>query len=473
MPPDATTQLIIEAVAKQKFRKVNTNAQDHLLDFCTETYSGYHRAEHLVLVAEALEDIESGANDRLIIELPPRHGKSELVSVRFPAWLLGRQPTRSVISASYGDELAHEMGRRARNVVETQHVFPEVRLAADSKAKNLWHTQQGGQFLAVGIGSGVVGFGGDIILIDDPYKKREEAESERHREHIWNWYTSEILTRQEPNAAIVLIMHRWHEDDLSGRVQEAEPGRWKLISLPAIAEGDDLLGRKPGQALWPWRYDEEALEQRRTELGNDRDWYSLYQQRPAPDEGLIFKWFPRFHNPGILKQIILPIDTAYTDTSGSDYTAWTAWGFDGQKAYALDADRYKGEVPEAERIIIKLYQDLRRMYSNIPIKPLVRQAVAIDRIIGQHLREAGLPVVEVKMPSNTKKEMAKIVSANFESGRALVPSHAIWLSDWMAEHKAFDTGKHDDWVETTNIALWYLFRSRPWKRPTERVEVWG
>ncbi len=470
---DAAPQVVIEAVTKAKFRKANVLAQEHLLDFCEATYSGYHRAEHLELVAKALEEIESGANDRLIIELPPRHGKSELVSVRFPSWLLGRKPTRSVISASYGDELAHEMGRKARNVVETQHVFPEVRLAADSKSKNLWHTRQGGQFLAVGIGSGVVGFGGDIILIDDPYKKREEAESERHRDHIWNWYTSEILTRQEPNAAIVLVMHRWHEDDLSGRVQAAEPGRWKRISLPAIAEGDDLLGRKPGEALWPWRYDKEALEQRRTELANDRDWYSLYQQRPAPDEGLIFRWWPTFHNPKQFTQIIISIDTAYTDSSGADYTAWTAWGFDGSTAYAIDADRYKGEVPEAERHIVKFYQDLRRMYANIPIKPLVRQAVAIDRIIGQHLREAGLPVIDVKLPSNTKEEMGRIVSSNFESGRALVPGHALWLSDWIAEHKAFPAGKHDDWVETTNIALWYLFRSRPWKRPREPLEVWG
>ena len=471
---DATTQLIIEAVAKQKFRKANVLAQERLLDFCEETYKPrYDRAPHLELVAEALEEIERGENDRLIIEMPPRHGKSELISVRFPAWVLGRNPRRTFISASYGDDLAHEMGRKARNIVDTQHVFPEVRLAADSKSKNLWHTRQGGQFKAVGIGTGVIGFGGDIITVDDPYKKREEAESENHRTKVVNWYTSEIINRQEPNAAIVFVLHRWHEDDLAGHVQEVQPGRWKVISLPAIAEADDILGRKPGEALWPWRFDEEALAERREELGNDRDWYSLYQQRPAPAEGLIFRWWPRFHNPGVLKQIILPIDTAYTDSAGSDYTAWTAWGFDGQKAYALDADRYKGEVPEAERHIIKLYQDLRRMYSNIPIKPLVRQAVAIDRIIGQHLREAGLPVIEVKMPSNTKEEMAQIVSANFESGRALVPGHALWLSDWMAEHQSFPTGKHDDWVETTNIALWYLFRSRPWKRPTESVKVWG
>ena len=167
------------------------------------------------------------------------------------------------------------------------------------------------------------------------------------------------------------------------------------------------------------------------------------------------------------------IDTAYTDSSGSDYTAWTVWGFDGHRAYAIDADRYKGEVPEAERHIVKFYKDLRRMYPSIPIKPLVRQAVAIDRIIGQHLREAGLPVVDVKLPSNTKEEMGKLVSANFESGRAMVPGHALWLSDWIAEHKAFPAGKHDDWVETTNIALWYLFRSKPYRRPTEAVKVWG
>jgi len=144
------------------------SAVDTLLGFCRWTFPGYHTAPHLELVASELEAIERGENDRLIIEMPPRHGKSELVTIRFPAWVLCRHPNWPLISASYGDELAHEMGRRARNIVDTQGIFPEVNLAADSKAKNLWHTTQGGQFLAVGIGSGVIGFGGRIITIDDP-----------------------------------------------------------------------------------------------------------------------------------------------------------------------------------------------------------------------------------------------------------------------------------------------------------------
>ena len=168
--------------------------------------------------------------------MPPRHGKTELISIRFPAWALGRKPDRAFIAASYGDRPASELGRKVRNIVDTQSVFPNVRLAADSKAKDLWHTAQGGQFLSVGIGSGVIGFGADIITVDDPFKKREEAESQNERDRVWNWWTSEILTRRHRHTALVIVMHRWHEDDLIGRVLGQAAHRWRRVRLPALAE---------------------------------------------------------------------------------------------------------------------------------------------------------------------------------------------------------------------------------------------
>ncbi len=464
-------------------------AIESLLGFCRWTFPGYQTAPHLELVAKELEAIERGENDRLIIQMPPRHGKSELVTIRFPAWLLCRHPDWPLISASYGDELAHEMGRRARNIVDTQGLFPEVNLAADSKAKNLWHTTQGGQFLAVGIGSGVIGFGGRIITIDDPFKKRSEAESEVQRNHVWNWYTSEILTRQEPAAAIVVVMHRWHEDDLVGRLLASEAHRWRVIRLPAVAESNDPLGRQLGGALWGWRYDEVALAARRQEIG-ERDWNSLYQQRPSPEEGAIFKWWGRYEKVPPLRQIVVGLDTAYAGNEQSDYTAWAAWGYDGSKALLLEADRYQCEIPEAERRTTAAVYRLRQQHPNVPLRVLYRTRVAIDRVAAQHLRRgvdsmrwnddspqdgrAALPVVEVKLPArNTKEELGNLVAPEFESGRALIPEWASWLGPWLEEHKTFPYGLHDDWVETTIVALWYLFRREQREPMREAVNVYG
>jgi hypothetical protein len=463
-------------------------AIDTLAGFCCWTFPGYRRATHLDLVSTELEAIESGEHDRLIIEMPPRHGKSELVSVRFPAWALCRKPDRKIISGSYGDRLATEMGRRTRNVVDTQGLFPDVSLAADSKAKDLWHTNHGGQFLAVGIGSGVIGFGGDIITIDDPFKKREEAESEVMRDKIWNWYASEILTRQEPAAAIVVVMHRWHEDDLVGRLLATEGGRWRVVRLPAVAEEEDSLGRAPGEALWPWRYDEAALAELRGPNGvGERNWNSLYQQRPAPAEGAIFKWFPTYETYPKLRQIVIGIDTAYSESEQADYTAWSVWGFDGSRAYLIEADRFQGEAPEAERHLMVAYWRVKQQHPNIPIKGLYRNRVAIDRVASQHLRRgittigeggtlkrAGMPVTEVKLPAgNTKAEMGALVAVEFEGGRALVPSSGLWLEPWIEEHKTFPYGTHDDWVETTVVVLRYLFKSGTRTPLEEPVQVYG
>ena len=487
-------------------------ARDRLIPFCEETFKRYKRSPHLSLVADELEIIErtvvrrvqaggdneslrKGENDRLIIEMPPRHGKSELVSIRFPAWALCRNPWMQFISASYGDKLATEMGRRTRNCVITQKLFPNTILRSDSKAKDLWHVdfkdrkgedeEPGGQFLAVGIGSGVVGFGGHIISVDDPIKKRIEAESITWRESNWDWYQSEIITRQEPGAAIVIVMHRWHEDDLVGRILEEEGdqkdgGTWRVIRLPAISEEDDILGRPPGRALWPARYPVTVLRKREKTVG-PKNWHSLFQQRPSPEEGDIFKWFPTYaiEDRPRLFSIVIGIDTAYTRRKRSDFTAMAAWGYDGGRAYLLEARRVKQEAPEAERTVLGFYKSIRASYPPSRVKVVYRMSVAIDRIAGQHLVRGvtvelppenegdpprlafeSLPAVPVKMPGgNTKESWGRMVSVEFESARALIPERAHWLEDWIEEHKSFDgaEGSPDDYVETTIVVMYDLF----------------
>lgn len=477
----------LRAVALEKYAP----AREHLLPFCQYTFPGYQVAPHLELIAGALEEVVRGENGRLIIEAPPRHSKSETVSIRFPAWLLCKDPTKRVISASYGENLANETGRKVRNIVDTQTLFSGVSLAADSKAKNLWHTDKGGQFLSVGIGSGVVGFGGDVIIVDDPFKKREEAESVIQRDGVHNWWQSEIVTRQERGTAFVIVMHRWHEDDLVGRVLAEEPGRWKVLHLPALAEEGDVLGRQVGEALWPWRWSVEELLELRRQVG-ERNWTSLFQQRPAPAQGAIFKWWPRYQTLPSCSQIVIGIDTAYSDSAQADYTAWAAWGWDGFSAYLIEADRFRGEIPDAERQISYFVNKMKQQHPRASVKVAYRVRVAIDRVAAQHIRRGpaslqvvdghaptrinmGVPVVEVKLPSgNSKEEIANIVATEFEGGRALIPERASWLDPWLDEHKMFPAGANDDFVETTNAVLWYLFRRQPYVQPvpTRVVSRW-
>lgn len=298
--------------------------------------------------------------------MPPRHGKSELASRRFPAWFLGRNPHRSIIGASYNSELAGDFGRDVRNIVggrAYRNVFDDVTLAADSQAAGRWHTNHGGGYVAAGVGTAVTGRGAHVLLIDDPLKDREEADSELVREKVWRWYTSTAYTRLEGElsledvsdddiwgdfldeisrgdaepfeGAVVEIQTRWHEDDLAGRLQEAEQAGgdvWDVLSLPAINEA--------GDALWPEKYPIDRLERikRAITYTSQRDWNALYQQNPTPEEGTFFQraWFKRHISLGVPKvHVYVTSDYAVTE-DGGDYTEHAVWGFNGEDLFQLD-----------------------------------------------------------------------------------------------------------------------------------------
>ena len=269
------------------------------------------------MIAEALEKVERGEIQRLMVFMPPRHGKSELATKRFPAWFLGRNPGRSIIQASYNSDLATDFGRQVRNIVAEQkygNVF-DTQLAPDSKAANRWNTSGGGAYVAAGVGTAVTGRGADILIIDDPLKDREEADSENRRDLVWNWYTSTAYTRLQGLRAEILIQTRWHEDDLAGRLLEAEANggkKWDKLILPAIS--------KEGAALWPERFSVDVLREIEGTIG-PRDWSALYQQEPSPDEGTFFKreWFKRHRAVPHNVSRYLCSDYAVSEGSG-DYT---------------------------------------------------------------------------------------------------------------------------------------------------------
>lgn len=462
-------------------------ARESPLAFAQYVTDSYMAAPHLEAISRELQALDAGDNKRLMVFMPPRHGKSLSISVYFPAWYIARHPERSLILTSYGDILAHGFGRQARNVFDDERarrIFPRARLASDTKAANLWRTTAGGQLLATSIGSGITGHGGHGLIIDDPIKSRAEAESETYRAHNLEWYKAEARTRLEPGGWVVIVETRWHEADLAGTLLEEEGrqeegGAWRVLELPAI----DARGR----ALWPERFDLEELGEIRREIG-EREWAPLYMQRPTPAEGAVFKWWPRYREAPAPTSIVMPIDTAYSGEG--DWWAWSVWGKAGGLAYLLDADRVKADAPEAERHFTMAYRKVQQQYPHVPVKVLHRARVAIDKVAAQHLRRGvasidvmsggtprreGLPVVEVKLPAgNTKEELGAIVSSEFEGGRALIPERAGWLEPWLDEHKGFPAAMHDDWVEGTVIAMWYLFRAGDVKRrPPRRIMAEG
>lgn len=256
--------------------------------------------------------------------MPPRHGKSELASKRFPAWYLGRNPDKQIITASYNSDLAGDFGREVRNIIrsdEYQNLF-DVSLAEDSKAKDKWHTQQNGVYVSAGVGGGITGKGAHIALIDDPLKDRKEADSETIREDVWNWYTSTLRTRLMPGGAIVLIQTRWHDADLAGRLLAKQDSgeKWEVLELKALCDG---------KALWPEWYPVGELTTIKDTIG-PRDWNSLYQQNPVPDDGMYFKrkWFNRRYDrlPDKLN-IYMTHDDAVTEDEG-DWTEIGVFGVD-------------------------------------------------------------------------------------------------------------------------------------------------
>lgn len=283
----------------------------------------YYKANwHHRVIADHLEKVETGEIDRLMIFMPPRHGKSELASVLFPSWYLGRNPDAKVIASSYSSELAQDFGYQVRNHIKDyayQAVF-NTNLKEDSQAKNNWRTEQGGHYMAVGAGGAITGRGADLLIIDDPVKNREEADSSTYRDKIYRWYTSTAYTRLHTGGRIVVIQTRWHDDDLSGRLLKENPGEWTVLCFPAIAVEEEEF-RDVGEALWPEKYDLGALNRIKDNVSED--WSPLYQQSPIDLSNAEFKreWINRYETLPQLLKVRIIVDLASSEDKRSDENA--------------------------------------------------------------------------------------------------------------------------------------------------------
>lgn len=423
-------------------------ARKNLVKFTEFTLPKYRPAIHHVMIGEKLEDVITGKVERLMVNMPPRHGKSELASRRFPAFLLGVKPEIEIVVASYNADKAREFGYEVRDIVrstEYQALFPGVQLKEDSRAADRWNTDAGGSFRAVGIGTALTGRGADVLLIDDPIKDDEEADSELRRERIWSWYSSVAYTRLSPGGRIVVIQTRWHEDDLTGRLltEQAKGGdKWDILELPAISS--------TGEALWPERYPLEHLERiKRVTL--PRHWSALYQQRPAPEEGAYYKrdWFRYYDAKPAHLRIYGASDYAVTD-GGGDFTVHLVCGVDpDDNIYVLDL--WRGQTDSAQWITAWL--DLARQYK--PMMWVEEQGQIIKSIgpfLDKRMREEKVYCRREQVASAADKPTrSRSMQARTQMGKVYFPSKAPWMAAFTSELLMFPAGKHDDQVDAFGL----------------------
>ena len=444
----------------------------------------YRHARHTKLISNKLKEVEEGKCKRLMIFLPPRHSKSMTVSETFPSYFIGRNLDRRVILTSYGDSLARKFGRANRNKLEEygQEIFG-ISLSKDNSSVTNWGIEgYRGGMISAGIGGPITGEGADLLIIDDPIKNRKEADSKTYRDMVWDEWQNTLYTRLQPDGAVIIILTRWHEDDLAGRLLNPDYGPvedWDIIRLPAIAEENDLLGREIGEPLWAeYGFDKDWAKDTKVAVGS-RTWASLYQQRPAPAEGNKFKrqWFRRFeemdsyyilHTPNGDKTILKEdcwrfqtADTASSEKQSADYTVLTDLVVTPDNDILVDdVFRDRIEVPEQEKIFQARYNEKKPSFQAIENK---NTGIALR----QYLIRKGLPIKELKADTD-KVTRAATIMVMYENGKVYHRKGAAWLEEWEDELITFPTGKHDDQVDTASYAGIIVTQIKPYKEKKSR-----
>lgn len=440
---------------------ITQRAKQYLIDFAIATNPNYEPNWHHEIIARELEKIAAfGDRDYkvLLIFVPPRHGKSELSSIEFPAWYLGNNPTKEIITVSYSAELAQDFGTKTRSIVNSEvypYIFNDVTLKEDEQAKAKWRTNKEGSYTSVGVGGAITGRGADILLFDDPIKNREEAESEVYREKVWQFFTSTAFTRLEPNGVVVVILTRWHLDDLAGRILENPhlKTRAKIIHFPAIATKQEAH-RNIGEALWPQRFDVPALTEIKNTIG-PYDWNALYQGTPVLSENQEFKpdWIRRVSEIQVEAKNtrrFLTIDTAMSKKTQADSTGFCDNRVDSENFWYLKAWGMKLNPEELVDAIFNLHR--RNGYEAIGIeRTTFTEGLKPYMDSEQRKRNMFLPIVELDH-NQTRKEIRI---------RGLIPryaSHAVFHIDGQCvdleeEMWSFPVGMHDDVIDATAYML--------------------
>jgi len=454
---------------------------------------GFEPAAHHRLLIDHLEKVAHGEIDRLALFMPPGSAKSTYSSVLFPPWYLAQHPGHQLISASHTAELAEKWGRRVRNLISEHSKLLGLTLSDTSQAAGRWETSKGGEYFAAGVAGSIAGWRGDLVIIDDPVRSRQDADSALIRDRAWDWYRSDVVPRLKPKARIVLIQTRWHEDDLAGRIllQMASGGdQWKIISLPAIAEANDPMGRKIGEPLWPEWEDLEMLERKRMTIA-PRDWTALFQQRPAPEEGDFFKsaWLkPVTTLPS--KELLRcygASDYAVTE-DGGDYTVHLIIGLDAEgKMYLLDVWRERVSSDKW----VEAFCELVRAWKPVAWAEEKGQiAAGVGPLIDRMQRERKAYVGREQFPTRGDKTVrAQSIRGRMAIESLYVPEYAAWYPSFRSELLSFPAGRHDDQVDALGLVGQLLDMMvvpvkpaaepkkvdsgyRPWRAPQEQPGDW-
>ena len=445
---------ILQLQDRLDFLNKQDACRDSFMEYIRYIWPGFIEGEHHRVISKRLTAVAKGELKRVIINMPPRHTKSEFASIYFPSWMMGLQPDLKIMQTTHTADLSINFGRKVRNLMDTEEyakIFPDVNLAADSKSAGKWQTSTGGEYFAAGVGGAIAGRGADLLIIDDPHSE-QDAMSMNLLDSCYEWYTSGPRQRLQPGGSIVIVMTRWSTMDLTGRLldrqTEMNSDQWEVIELPAIFEDTE-------EVLWPEFWKKEELDSVKASIPVSK-WNAQYQQDPTSEEGAIIKrdWWQLWEQeePPSCSYVIQSYDTAFSKKETADYSAITTWGIfspgDGQSdaIILLDAQRGRWDFTDLKVIAQEQYNEYR------PDMGLI-EAQASGTPLTHELRAMGIPVGNYRpRRGNDKMTRVHAVSPVFEAGMVWAPDR-MFADEVIEECAAFPFAANDDYVDTTTQAI--------------------
>ena len=452
LTPEESAKLI-ELERSVALDEARPNITKNFLSFVKYVWPEFIEGSHHKIINKKFNDLASGKIKRLIINMPPRHTKSEFASYLLPAWMIGNNPKLKIIQATHTADLAIDFGRKTKNLVDDknyQELF-KTRLQEDSQAAGKWKTEQGGEYFAAGVGGAITGRGADLLIIDDPHKEQDVRADGKAFDKAMIRYTAGPRQRLQPGGAIVIVMTRWSTKDVTGQLLKAQSeegsDQWEVVELPAILPN--------GKPVWPefWKVEELLKTKASIPVSN---WLAQYMQQPTAEEGAILKrdWWMDWEGqyPPKIEYTVMSMDTAFTKSTTSDYSAVTMWGVfntedTGQNIILLNAFKGRFEFPELRRVALEEYQDWRP-------DMVIIEAKASGLPLTHELRQMDIPVINfTPSKGNDKHTRVNSVAPLFESGKVWAPMHEHFAQEVVEECASFPFGDHDDYVDSTTQAI--------------------
>ena len=455
---------VLAALEELERRKQAQTCHDDLIEFCKAMDPNFKVGRHTRRLGDLLMRMERGEEDRIGVSMPPRHGKSQMVSIYFPAWYLGRNPDKKVLMVSHTGDLAVDFGRKVRNIVDCdayKEIFPAVTLAADSKSAGRWNTNMGGEYFACGVGSALAGRGAHFLIVDDPFSEQDVLGGNYDVfDRVYEWFTYGARTRLMPQGKVAIVHTRWHPNDLIGKLAKDMSrtdlaDQYELFEFPAIFNENT----PEEKALWPEFYDLEALHRTKASMPLFQ-WNAQYQQNPTAEEGALVKreWWRKWEQDDApsCEYIIMTLDAAAEKNNRADFTALLTWGVFSDPRFTEDATHIillnsinvRVEFPELKDLALREYKEWE------PDSFIVEKKSAGTQLF-QEMRRMGIPVQEFTPHRGTGDKIARVnaISDIFRSGMVWYPAGRKWAEEVVEQVAAFPASEHDDMVDCVSMAL--------------------